>query len=112
MNNFVGRTIETITLNSAGNDQEGEYTEGLTDNYLSIRVRGKHPANRWIAARVEGVAGGELQGVTAERSVLRSSSIFSNYFVQQLLLRGEPVGKLVVLILGRMCEVTSCPGSS
>jgi len=62
MNSFVGRTIEAITLNIAGSDQEGEYTKGLTDNYLSIRVRGNHPPNRWIPAKVEGVSGGELVG--------------------------------------------------
>jgi threonylcarbamoyladenosine tRNA methylthiotransferase MtaB len=64
MNSFVGRTVEAITLNIAGSDQEGEYTEGLTDNYLSIRLRGSHPPNLWIPAKIEGVSGGELVGIT------------------------------------------------
>ncbi len=55
MNSFVGQLVETITLNVSGRDPAGEYTEGLTDNYLPIRVSGKHAANRWIQTRVERV---------------------------------------------------------
>jgi threonylcarbamoyladenosine tRNA methylthiotransferase MtaB len=62
---FVGKPLETITLNNAGSDHLGEYTEGLTDNYLPIRVRGKHPSNRWIAARIEGVLDGALIGIAS-----------------------------------------------
>ena len=58
MNTFVGKSVEAITLNVAGSDREGEYTEGLTDNYLPMRLRGNHPANRWIPAKVEGVSDG------------------------------------------------------
>jgi threonylcarbamoyladenosine tRNA methylthiotransferase MtaB len=65
MNNFVGQPIETITLNLSGSDQEGEYTQGLTDNYLPIRVKGNHPPNRWIPARVERVLDGALRGIAA-----------------------------------------------
>lgn len=65
MNNFVGQPIETITLQVSGSDQEGEYTEGLTDNYLPIRVKGHHPPNRWIPARVERVVDGALRGIAA-----------------------------------------------
>ena len=54
MSAFVGRSIQTITLNASGEDEEGDYTEGLTDNYLPIRVKGKHPPNRWIPVRIEG----------------------------------------------------------
>ena len=48
MSGFIGKRIETITLNVSGADQQGEYTEGLTDNYLPMRVPGSHAANRWI----------------------------------------------------------------
>jgi threonylcarbamoyladenosine tRNA methylthiotransferase MtaB len=65
MNNFVGQPIETIILNVSGSDQEGEYTQGLTDNYLPIRVKGNHPPNRWIPARVERVLDGALWGIAA-----------------------------------------------
>ncbi len=55
MSGFIGQRIETITLNVSGADQQGEYTEGLTDNYLPMRVSGSHAANRWIQTRVERV---------------------------------------------------------
>ena len=65
MGEFVGKPLETITLNNAGSDHLGEYTEGLTDNYLPIRVRGKHPSNRWIPATIEGVLDGALIGIAS-----------------------------------------------
>jgi threonylcarbamoyladenosine tRNA methylthiotransferase MtaB len=65
MNSFAGKALEAITLNLAGSDQQGEYTEGLTDNYLSMRVRGNHPPNRWISARVEQILDGMLLGIAS-----------------------------------------------
>jgi threonylcarbamoyladenosine tRNA methylthiotransferase MtaB len=46
MESFVGREVEAITLTHF----DGEYTEGLTDNYLKLRVRGRHLSNRWISS--------------------------------------------------------------
>ena len=63
MRSFVSRSIDAITLNVTGRDEEGDYTEGLTDNYLPIRVKGKHSPNRWIPARIEGVREDALMGV-------------------------------------------------
>ena len=63
MGGFIGQRIETITLNVSGADQQGEYTEGLTDNYLPMRLSGSHAANRWIHPRVEGVHDGALLGI-------------------------------------------------
>jgi threonylcarbamoyladenosine tRNA methylthiotransferase MtaB len=63
MRSFLGRPIEAITLNLAGRDDEGEYTEGLTDNYLPIRLTGKHSPNRWLPARVEEIRHEALLGV-------------------------------------------------
>ena len=65
MQTFVGKPVEAITLSIAGSDHEGKYTEGLTDNYLPIRVKGSHPANRWIPAKVERVADEALVGIAA-----------------------------------------------
>jgi threonylcarbamoyladenosine tRNA methylthiotransferase MtaB len=65
MNSFSGKAIAAITLNLGGSDQEGEYTEGLTDNYLSMRVRGNHLPNRWISARVERISDGTLLGIAS-----------------------------------------------
>ena len=63
MRSFVSRSIDAITLNVTGRDEEGDYTEGLTDNYLPIRVKGKHSPNRWIPARIEGVREDALMGI-------------------------------------------------
>src|SRR5579863_4062486 len=56
MRSFVGKPLEAITLNVVGNDAEGEYTEALTDNYLKLRLRGRHEPNRWLTATVQAVA--------------------------------------------------------
>jgi threonylcarbamoyladenosine tRNA methylthiotransferase MtaB len=65
MRGFIGKPVEAITLNVTGNDGGGEFTEALTDNYLKLRLRGQHEANRWLAAQVEGVADGALVGTQA-----------------------------------------------
>jgi threonylcarbamoyladenosine tRNA methylthiotransferase MtaB len=80
---FAGREIEAITLGSGvlvptgmaglaqvpdqpadGSSVLGDqgFTEALTDNYLKLRLRGRHSANRWIKAHVEGVEDGCLVG--------------------------------------------------
>jgi threonylcarbamoyladenosine tRNA methylthiotransferase MtaB len=58
MREFVGKTVEAITLNGF----DGEWTEALTENYLPLRLRGKSNANRWVQARVEDLVEGELVG--------------------------------------------------
>ncbi len=65
MNRFVGQRVQTITLSTAGVGADGEYTHALTDNYLPMRVRGKHARNRWIEAKVEEVWNGELLGIAS-----------------------------------------------
>ncbi len=60
MRGFVGKTVEAITLNVIGSDADGEFTEALTDNYLKLRLRGRHEPNRWQNARVANVVGGSL----------------------------------------------------
>ena len=65
MRRFAGQTIEAITLNVSGNDSSGEYTEALTDNYLQLKLRGKHQANRWIPARIDRIQSEMLVGVAA-----------------------------------------------
>ncbi len=63
MSGFVGKPIEVISLNVCGSDHEGEYTEGLSDNYLPVRLQGNHPPNRWIRARIERVSDGALLSI-------------------------------------------------
>jgi len=63
MQTFVGKRTEAITLHTQANDHEGKYREGLTDNYLPIRLKGNLPPNRWIPAKVERVLDGVLIGI-------------------------------------------------
>ncbi len=53
MQSFVGRELPAITL-SVG---DALSTEALTDNYLKMRLAGRHTANQWIGAAVHGVSG-------------------------------------------------------
>ncbi len=62
MRNFIGKTLEAITLNVIGNDSIGEFTEALTDNYLKMRLRGSHEANRWTQAAIVDASDGTLIG--------------------------------------------------
>jgi threonylcarbamoyladenosine tRNA methylthiotransferase MtaB len=62
MRGFVGKELYAITLNVVGSDAGGEFTEALTDNYLKLRLRGRHGANQWMEVRVEDVVDGFLVG--------------------------------------------------
>jgi threonylcarbamoyladenosine tRNA methylthiotransferase MtaB len=71
MRGFVGKPVEAITLNVVGNDADGEFTEALSDNYLKLRLRGRHKANRWMRAQIDDVVNGALVG----REVVLTSGI-------------------------------------
>jgi len=58
MESFVGCEVEAITLTHF----DGECTEALTDNYLKLRVRGEHAANRQICVAIEAVRHDALIG--------------------------------------------------
>jgi threonylcarbamoyladenosine tRNA methylthiotransferase MtaB len=58
MRSFVGSEIPAISLDR----YDGEHTEALTDNYLKLRLRGKHEPNRWISAVIDKVSAGTLLG--------------------------------------------------
>jgi threonylcarbamoyladenosine tRNA methylthiotransferase MtaB len=64
MRGFVGAPVEAITLGLSERTC-GSDTEALTDNYLQLRLKGKHAPNQWIRARVGSVLDGELVGVPA-----------------------------------------------
>jgi threonylcarbamoyladenosine tRNA methylthiotransferase MtaB len=63
MRSFLGKTVEAITLNVF----DGASTEVLTDNYLKLRLRGRHEANQWVDARVEEVESGTLMATSVAR---------------------------------------------
>ena len=60
MRSFIGKPVEAISLNVIGSDNDGEFTEALTDNYLKLRLRGRHEANHWQTATVQNVVNGSL----------------------------------------------------
>jgi threonylcarbamoyladenosine tRNA methylthiotransferase MtaB len=63
MQSFVGKTLPAITLSAVCSGPGGEFTEALTDNYQKLYLKGNHPANRWIHARIEGLDDGALMAV-------------------------------------------------
>jgi threonylcarbamoyladenosine tRNA methylthiotransferase MtaB len=65
MRSFIGKPVEAITLNVVGSDQDGEFTEALTDNYLKMRLYARHAPNRWLLTTVTDVTNGTLQAVAA-----------------------------------------------
>jgi threonylcarbamoyladenosine tRNA methylthiotransferase MtaB len=62
MRSFIGKSLEAITLNTVLSGPDSEFTEALTDNYLKLRLTGKHEPNRWLRVIVEGVRDGMLIG--------------------------------------------------
>jgi threonylcarbamoyladenosine tRNA methylthiotransferase MtaB len=66
MRTFIGEEVAAITLNVVGTDSAGEFTEALTDNYLKLRLHGRHDPNCWLNARIEDVKDGVLVGSTFE----------------------------------------------
>jgi threonylcarbamoyladenosine tRNA methylthiotransferase MtaB len=65
---FVGKSLAAITLGAAHSGPDGEFTEALTDNYQKLYLRGRHDANHWITAHIEGVADGALVGASLSGS--------------------------------------------
>jgi threonylcarbamoyladenosine tRNA methylthiotransferase MtaB len=55
MHSFVRHTLEAITLNVISEDLDGIWTEALTDNYLKLRLKGRHEPNRWLRAEISSV---------------------------------------------------------
>jgi threonylcarbamoyladenosine tRNA methylthiotransferase MtaB len=58
MQSFIGRELEAITLTHF----DGEFTEALTDNYLKLRVRDAHPANRRMSVMIEALGQDSILG--------------------------------------------------
>ncbi len=94
MRSFVGKSLEAITLGSqeepcgagtpardastpdqcgaevptrelSGTESEAPFTEALTDNYLKLRLKGRHQPNRWLRSQVENVVDGSLVACVA-----------------------------------------------
>ena len=76
MRSFVMRQVEAITLNVISENSGGAWTEALTDNYLKLKLQGRHDANRWVRARVLDTADGQLVGDL--QSTFYSGKVASN----------------------------------
>lgn len=55
---FLGRSVSAITLSEFA----GDFTAAITDNYLKLRLAGRHPANEFVTAKVESVIPDGLAG--------------------------------------------------
>ena len=53
---FLGKTVNAITLQTG----DEASTEALTDNYLKVRITGRHDANQWMKVEVTGVGTDDL----------------------------------------------------
>jgi threonylcarbamoyladenosine tRNA methylthiotransferase MtaB len=62
---FVGRTLDVITLQAGG---EG-WTEALSDNFLKVRLTGRHKPNEWLMVAIEETGDENLLAVTQEEIV-------------------------------------------
>lgn len=67
MQSFVGRNLEAITLSTVSEGANGVSTEALTDNYLQIKLKGRHNSNQWLNARIESVDDNRLIGELASK---------------------------------------------
>ncbi len=68
MHSFVGQSLEAITLNviseTSDEKSEGPWTDALTDNYLKLRLNGRHEPNHWMSVNVLHAAEGQLVGTS------------------------------------------------
>jgi threonylcarbamoyladenosine tRNA methylthiotransferase MtaB len=62
---FVGQTLEVITLQNGGDD----WTEALSDNFLKVKISGRHEANQWMRAEIGEVGDEDLLAVAQEEIV-------------------------------------------
>jgi threonylcarbamoyladenosine tRNA methylthiotransferase MtaB len=63
---FIGQTLEVITLQAGG----AGWTEALSDNFLKVRLAGRHEANEWMKAEIEGVGDESLMAVAEKQTAL------------------------------------------
>ena len=75
MRGFIRKTLEAITLNVIGNNSDGEFTEALTDNYLKLRLLGRHEANRWMRVSIADVISGALVGCSRKSIITKDTKV-------------------------------------
>ncbi len=57
---FLGKALTAITLNEIDEGRDGAWTEALTDNYLKMKIRGKHAPNQWLSILVTSIEDEQL----------------------------------------------------
>ena len=62
MQSFTGQKLEAITLNVVSQDSAEVWTEALTDNYLKLRLNGRHGPNQWLKTQIVSVRNSQLVG--------------------------------------------------
>ncbi len=56
---LVGQMLDAITLAQGDEDS----TEAISDNYLKLRLAGRHASNRWVRTHIEAVVADGLSGL-------------------------------------------------
>jgi threonylcarbamoyladenosine tRNA methylthiotransferase MtaB len=64
MQSLIGTVVEAITLRIG----DANFTEALTDNYLKMKISGRHAANCWKTVDIERVNGEMLVGKSVAAS--------------------------------------------
>ena len=67
MHSLIGTQLEAITLQTGG----ANFTEALTDNYLKIKIPGRHDANRWLTLLIDDVGGEMLLGTPVTQECIK-----------------------------------------
>jgi threonylcarbamoyladenosine tRNA methylthiotransferase MtaB len=62
---FVGKSLEIITLQAGGDG----WTEALSDNFLKVRLAGRHAANQILSAEISEVIDEELVAVAQHEAI-------------------------------------------
>jgi threonylcarbamoyladenosine tRNA methylthiotransferase MtaB len=63
---FVRQSLDVITLHAGGDG----WTEALSDNFLKVRLAGRHESNKWTKAEIEGVGDENLMAVAEKQAAL------------------------------------------
>jgi len=83
---FVGQTLPAITLRSSGSDD----SNAITDNYLKVRVAGKHEPNHWIEVEITSESDGILVGTSTHVATGATPVHALNMFPPSRPLRNPP----------------------
>jgi threonylcarbamoyladenosine tRNA methylthiotransferase MtaB len=61
---FVGQSLDVITLQRSDQDT----TEALSDNYLKVKIAGRHKSNNWMKVQIKGLDHENLLAVAEKQA--------------------------------------------